>query len=70
MLLPSLVWSLFASSALAAFGYTDEGTYWTIDTGKTLVIQVSKTNGDIQSMQYDVRNSLACWLYTYCAKIF
>ncbi|KAK2598385.1 hypothetical protein N8I77_011805 [Diaporthe amygdali] len=53
MLLFALVWSLFASVALAAFGYTDQGTYWTIDSGSNLVIQVSKTNGDITSMKYN-----------------
>lgn len=55
MLLFSLVWALCASSALAAFGYTDEGTYWTISSGKNLVIEVSKTNGDIQSILFNVR---------------
>lgn len=49
-----LVWTLFASTALAAFGYTDNGSSWTIDTGANLVVQVSKTNGDIQSMKYKV----------------
>ncbi|CAN8101152.1 unnamed protein product [Discula destructiva] len=53
MLLLPLICTLFASSVLAAFGYTDQGTYWTIDNGKNLVIQVSKTNGDIQSMVYN-----------------
>lgn len=54
MLLFTLTWALLASSVLASFGYTDKGTYWTIDNGKNLVIQVSKTNGDIQSMLYNV----------------
>lgn len=54
MLIFTLLWTLFASAALAAFGYTDEGTYWTIDTGGKLVVQVSKTNGDITSMKYNV----------------
>ncbi|POS72178.1 rhamnogalacturonan lyase [Diaporthe helianthi] len=52
MLLFTLCWSLFASAAFAAFGYTDNGNYWTIDSGSNLVIQVSKTNGDITSMKY------------------
>lgn len=56
MLLLTLCWSLFASVAFAAFGYTDQGTYWTIDSGSNLVIQVSKTNGDITSMKYKVGN--------------
>lgn len=54
MLLLALCWTLFASVAFAAFGYTDQGTYWTIDSGSNLVIQVSKTNGDITSMKYKV----------------
>lgn len=54
MLLLALCWSLFASVAFAAFGYTDQGTYWTIDSGANLVIQVSKTNGDITSIKYKV----------------
>lgn len=54
MLLFTLIWTLFASAVLASFGYTDEGTYWTIDNGKNLVIEVSQTNGDIQSMKYNV----------------
>ncbi|KAL1879167.1 hypothetical protein Daus18300_001746 [Diaporthe australafricana] len=52
MLLFALLWSLLASVAFAAFGYVDGGTYWTIDSGSNLVIQVSKTNGDITSMKY------------------
>lgn len=58
MLLFALCWSLFASVAFAAFGYTDQGTYWTIDTGASLVIQVSKTNGDITSMKYNVSTDI------------
>lgn len=49
-----LVWALFASSALAAWGYVDNGSSWTIDTGSNLVVQVSKTNGDMQSIKYKV----------------
>lgn len=54
MLLFTLVWTLFAVRVFASFGYTDEGTYWTIDNGKNLVLEVSQTNGDIQSMKYNV----------------
>lgn len=62
MLLLAICWSLFASAAFAAFGYTDQGTYWTIDTGASLVIQVSKTNGDITSMKYNVSsNTCRSW---------
>lgn len=50
----ALVWALFASTALAAWGYTDNGSSWTIDTGASLVVKVSKTNGDIQSLNYKV----------------
>lgn len=58
MLLLALCWSLFASVAFAAFGYTDQGTYWTIDSGSNLIIQVSKTNGDITSMKYKVGDTI------------
>lgn len=54
MLILTLLWSLFAAVALAAFGYVDNGDYYTIDSGSKLVIEVSKTNGDIQSMKYNV----------------
>lgn len=54
MLIITLMWTLFASIVHASFGYTDKGTYWTIDNGRNLVIEVSKTNGDIQSMKYNV----------------
>lgn len=54
MLVLTLLWSIFAAVALASFGYVDEGDYYTIDSGSKLVIEVSKTNGDIQSMKYDV----------------
>ncbi|KAH6657809.1 rhamnogalacturonan lyase [Truncatella angustata] len=37
----------------AAFGYTDDGSNYVIDSGASLVIKVSKTNGDITSMQYN-----------------
>ncbi|ROW16242.1 hypothetical protein VPNG_01999 [Cytospora leucostoma] len=53
MLVLTLLWSLFAAVALASFGYVDEGDYYTIDSGSKLVIEVSKTNGDIQSLKYD-----------------
>lgn len=49
-----LVWTLFASTALAAWGYVDNGSSWTIDTGSSLVVKVSKTNGDMQSLKYNV----------------
>lgn len=54
MLLFALLLSLYATCATAAWGYTDNGNYWTIDTGGKLVVQVNRNNGDIQSMKYNV----------------
>lgn len=54
MLLFVLLFSLYATCATAAWGYKDNGNSYTIDTGAKLVVQVSKTNGDIQSMKYNV----------------
>lgn len=53
MLVLTLLWSLFATVAFAAFGYVDNGDHYTIDSGSKLVIEVSKKNGDIQSMKYN-----------------
>jgi hypothetical protein len=58
MLVFTLLWSLFATVAFAAFGYVDNGDHYTIDSGSKLVIEVSKTNGDIQSMKYNVCTAL------------
>lgn len=38
--------------ALAAWGYTDDGNNFVIDTNANLVVKVSKTNGDMTSIQY------------------
>lgn len=55
MLFFALLFSLYyATLAAAAWGYTDNGDSWTIDTGKKLVVKVSQTNGDIQSLKYNV----------------
>lgn len=54
MLFFALLVSLYATVAVATWGYTDNGDYWTIDTGASLVVEVSQTNGDIQSMKYNV----------------
>lgn len=59
MLVFTLLWSLFTAVALASFGYVDNGNYYTIDSGSKLVIEVSKTNGNIQSMKYDVCTTLS-----------
>lgn len=54
MLFFALFLSLYATLAAATWGYTDNGDSWTIDTGKSLVVEVSQTNGDITSMKYNV----------------
>jgi rhamnogalacturonan endolyase len=43
---------LWPSVVLAAFGYTDDGTNYVIDSGAKLVIKVNKSTGDIASMLY------------------
>ena len=79
MFLFPFIWALFASSVLAAFGYTESSAYWTINNGKNLVIKVSRTNGDIQSMVYNVRYTQlddhgyqllynSCWLWSLQGK--
>ncbi|KAH7386222.1 Rhamnogalacturonase B, N-terminal-domain-containing protein [Cadophora sp. MPI-SDFR-AT-0126] len=40
------------SVAFAAWGYTDNGSSYVIDTGSQLIFAVSKSNGDITSMKY------------------
>jgi hypothetical protein len=47
----SLLW--LPATVLAAFGYTDDGSNYVIDSGAALVIKVSKTNGDITSLKYN-----------------
>ncbi|KAL7273879.1 hypothetical protein RUND412_003240 [Rhizina undulata] len=44
----------FANTAFAAFGYTSDSTYFTVDAGSTnsLVFKVNKSNGDITSIVY------------------
>lgn len=54
MLFFALLLSLYATLAAATWGYTDNGDYWTIDTGANLVVEVSQTNGDVLSMKYKV----------------
>lgn len=44
---------LLPSSLFAAFGYTDNGTAYVVDTGAGLVFQVNKANGDITSIVYN-----------------
>lgn len=44
---------LLARVALAAWGYTETGGKYVIDTGKGLVVSVSTSNGDITSLLYN-----------------
>ncbi|ORY55495.1 rhamnogalacturonan lyase [Pseudomassariella vexata] len=55
MLLFALLYSLLLWPAVvsAAFGYTDDGTNYVIDSGASLVIKVSKCCGDIVSLAYN-----------------
>lgn len=41
------------TAAFAAFGYTDNGNAYVVDTAAGLVFEVSKTNGDITSIVYN-----------------
>ena len=44
---------IIPSSALADFGYTEDSTNYTIDTGANLVFKVKRSNGDISSLIYN-----------------
>lgn len=49
-----LVATAFApTAAFAAFGYSDNGSAYVVDTGAGLVFQVNKNNGDIISIVYN-----------------
>ncbi|WP_369232529.1 rhamnogalacturonan lyase B N-terminal domain-containing protein [Streptomyces sp. R21] len=48
----ALAGPLAGTAAAAAFGYTDDGSNYVIDTGANLVFKVSKTNGDLTSLVY------------------
>src|SRR5690349_6645965 len=39
-------------ASAAAFGYTDDGSNYVVDTGASLVFKVSKSNGDLVSFVY------------------
>lgn len=56
-LLFTFVW--LPAAVLAAFGYTDDGSNYVIDSGAALVIKVSKTTGDITSSKHDLQRSPA-----------
>ncbi|KAK7756010.1 hypothetical protein SLS62_001953 [Diatrype stigma] len=44
---------LWPAMVLAAWGYTDDGSNYVIDSGSKLVIKVSKTTGDMTSIKYN-----------------
>ncbi|WP_329333283.1 polysaccharide lyase family protein [Streptomyces sp. NBC_00663] len=48
----ALAGPLAQSASAAAFGYTDDGSNYVVDTGASLVFKVSKTNGDLTSLVY------------------
>jgi rhamnogalacturonan endolyase len=54
MHLLSTLTALFLAPAVAfaAWGYTDDGKNYVVDTGASLVVKVSKTNGDMTSINY------------------
>ncbi|MCX4701796.1 polysaccharide lyase family protein [Streptomyces sp. NBC_01352] len=43
---------LLSSASAAAFGHSDDGKNFVVDTGASLVFKVSKTTGDITSLAY------------------
>ncbi|MEU9668269.1 rhamnogalacturonan lyase B N-terminal domain-containing protein [Streptomyces bobili] len=43
---------LLSSASAAAFGYSDDGKDYVVDTGASLVFKVSKTTGDLTSLAY------------------
>ncbi|KAI5837618.1 Rhamnogalacturonase B, N-terminal-domain-containing protein [Morchella snyderi] len=53
LLISLLLLALQPLLAFAAWGYTDDGSNYVIDTGSSLVFKVSKTNGDINSMVFN-----------------
>ncbi|MEU8653444.1 rhamnogalacturonan lyase B N-terminal domain-containing protein [Streptomyces sp. NPDC048737] len=46
----ALAGPLAAPASAAAFGWTDDGSHYVVDTGASLVFKVSKTNGDLTSL--------------------
>ncbi|MER6349409.1 rhamnogalacturonan lyase B N-terminal domain-containing protein [Streptomyces sp. NPDC001595] len=43
---------LAGSASAAAFGWSDDGAHYVVDTGAQLVFKVSKSNGDLTSLVY------------------
>lgn len=52
MIFPFLI-LLLARVTFAAWGYTTTTASYVVDTGKGLVVTVSRTNGDITSLDYN-----------------
>ncbi|MFL5993116.1 MAG: rhamnogalacturonan lyase B N-terminal domain-containing protein [Streptomyces sp.] len=48
----ALAGPLAQSASAAAFGWSDDGSNYVVDTGASLVFKVSKTNGDLTSLVY------------------
>ncbi|WP_372443658.1 rhamnogalacturonan lyase B N-terminal domain-containing protein [Streptomyces adelaidensis] len=48
----ALAGPLAGTARAAAFGYSDDGTNYVIDTGANLVFKVKKSNGDLSSIVY------------------
>ncbi|WP_328552799.1 rhamnogalacturonan lyase B N-terminal domain-containing protein [Streptomyces sp. NBC_00358] len=48
----ALAGPLATAASAAAFGWSDDGSNYVVDTGASLVFKVSKTNGDLTSLVY------------------
>ncbi|MEU1515894.1 rhamnogalacturonan lyase B N-terminal domain-containing protein [Streptomyces sp. NPDC005811] len=48
----ALTGPLASPASAAAFGWSDDGSNYVVDTGASLVFKVSKTNGDLTSLVY------------------
>ncbi|MEU2425665.1 rhamnogalacturonan lyase B N-terminal domain-containing protein [Streptomyces sp. NPDC007851] len=48
----ALTGPLAQTASAAAFGWSDDGSHYVVDTGANLVFKVSKTNGDLTSLVY------------------
>ncbi|MGW7204658.1 rhamnogalacturonan lyase B N-terminal domain-containing protein [Streptomyces sp. NPDC054837] len=48
----ALAGPLARTASAAAFGWSDDGSNYVVDTGANLVFKVSKTNGDLTSLVY------------------
>ncbi|WP_210584468.1 rhamnogalacturonan lyase B N-terminal domain-containing protein [Streptomyces sp. GESEQ-35] len=48
----ALAGPLAETASAAAFGWSDDGSHYVVDTGANLVFKVSKSNGDLTSLVY------------------